>query len=102
MWRHEGAHNNGYEKFLSYSFCFELSCISRPATAILNRYNQAGYKQAKATITNRNCHTNERNPAHDPVMIKQNDTYYLFVTGNGLMMYSSKDMKNLEKRKTSF
>ena len=31
---------------------------------------------------------------HDPVMIKQDDTYYLFCTGNGITSWSSKDMKN--------
>ncbi|MDO6423138.1 arabinan endo-1,5-alpha-L-arabinosidase [Saccharophagus degradans] len=31
---------------------------------------------------------------HDPVMIKEGDTYYLFSTGPGITMYSSSDMKN--------
>lgn len=31
---------------------------------------------------------------HDPVMIKHEDTFYLFATGRGISMYSSKDMKN--------
>lgn len=30
---------------------------------------------------------------HDPVMIKQGDTYYLFCTGRGISVFSSKDMK---------
>ena len=30
---------------------------------------------------------------HDPVMIKENDTYYLFCTGRGIKSYSSKDLK---------
>ena len=30
---------------------------------------------------------------HDPVMIKQGDTYYAFGTGNGIVVWSSKDMK---------
>lgn len=41
-------------------------------------------------------------PAHDPVMIKEKGTYYLFVTGNGINMYSSKDMKNWRKEKSVF
>ena len=28
-------------------------------------------------------------PAHDPVMIKQKDTYYLFTTGNGIAVFTS-------------
>lgn len=31
--------------------------------------------------------------AHDPVMIKQKDTWYLFITGPGISVYSSRDMK---------
>ena len=31
---------------------------------------------------------------HDPVMIKERDTYYLFCTGRGISVYSSTDMKN--------
>jgi arabinan endo-1,5-alpha-L-arabinosidase len=41
-------------------------------------------------------------PVHDPVMIKEGDTYYLFSTGNGLQVYSSKDMKNWQKRMPVF
>ncbi len=31
---------------------------------------------------------------HDPVMIKEKDTYYLFATGQGISVMSSRDMKN--------
>lgn len=31
---------------------------------------------------------------HDPVVIKQNDTYYLYCTGKGISSFSSKDLKN--------
>ncbi|WP_223115528.1 arabinan endo-1,5-alpha-L-arabinosidase [Luteimonas suaedae] len=31
--------------------------------------------------------------AHDPVMIREGDTWYLFVTGPGISVYSSPDMK---------
>lgn len=31
---------------------------------------------------------------HDPVMIKQKDTYYLYCTGKGISVFSSKDLKN--------
>ena len=41
-------------------------------------------------------------PAHDPVMIKQKDTYYLFTTGNGIAVFTSKDMKNWRKEKPVF
>lgn len=30
---------------------------------------------------------------HDPVMIKQKDTYYLYCTGRGISVFSSKDLK---------
>jgi arabinan endo-1,5-alpha-L-arabinosidase len=41
-------------------------------------------------------------PVHDPVIIKQNDTYYLFCTGGGISVFSSKDMKNWTKEKPVF
>lgn len=39
---------------------------------------------------------------HDPVMIKQGDTYYLFCTGMGISVFSSTDMKTWEKQKPVF
>ncbi|ACT95486.1 arabinan endo-1,5-alpha-L-arabinosidase [Dyadobacter fermentans] len=41
-------------------------------------------------------------PVHDPVMIRQNGTYYLFATGRGIAMWSSKDMQNWKKEKPVF
>ena len=39
---------------------------------------------------------------HDPVMIKQDDTYYVFCTGRGVSVFSSQDMKNWEPRDPVF
>lgn len=39
---------------------------------------------------------------HDPVMIQQNDTYYLFTTGWGVSVWSSPDMKNWSREKPVF
>ena len=39
---------------------------------------------------------------HDPVMMKQGDTYYLFSTGRGIAVWSSKDMKNWEREEPVF
>ena len=39
---------------------------------------------------------------HDPVMIKQKDTYYLFCTGWGISVWSSKDMLNWKKEQAVF
>nr|WP_322624666.1 arabinan endo-1,5-alpha-L-arabinosidase [uncultured Flavobacterium sp.] len=39
---------------------------------------------------------------HDPVMIKQDKTYYLFCTGHGISVYSSPDMKNWTAEKPVF
>jgi arabinan endo-1,5-alpha-L-arabinosidase len=41
-------------------------------------------------------------PVHDPVMIRQNGTYYLFCTGMGISMWSSPDMVNWKKEKPVF
>ena len=39
---------------------------------------------------------------HDPVMIKQNDTYYLFCTGRGISVWSSTDMKEWNREQPVF
>ena len=39
---------------------------------------------------------------HDPVTIKQGDTYYLFCTGSGISVFSSPDLKNWEKEPQVF
>ena len=39
---------------------------------------------------------------HDPVMIKQGDTYYLFATGVGIAVWSSKDLQNWRKEAPVF
>lgn len=39
---------------------------------------------------------------HDPVMIKQEDTYYLFATGRGVAIWSSKDMKHWKREQPVF
>ncbi|QDH77922.1 arabinan endo-1,5-alpha-L-arabinosidase [Echinicola soli] len=39
---------------------------------------------------------------HDPVMIKENDTYYLFCTGRGIAVWSSPDMENWEREAPVF
>ena len=39
---------------------------------------------------------------HDPVMIKQDSMYYLFCTGRGISMWSSKDMINWNREKQVF
>lgn len=41
-------------------------------------------------------------PVHDPVMIKEGDTYYIFSTGNGIDVKSSKDMVNWKKEESVF
>jgi len=39
---------------------------------------------------------------HDPVLIKEKDTYYLFCTGKGIRNYSSKDLKNWKSEPAVF
>ncbi|OLY93282.1 arabinan endo-1,5-alpha-L-arabinosidase [Cnuella takakiae] len=41
-------------------------------------------------------------PVHDPVMIKEKDTYYLFCTGFGISVWSSKDLQNWRKEAPVF
>ena len=39
---------------------------------------------------------------HDPVMIRQDSTYYIFCTGFGISVFSSTDMKNWERNEPVF
>jgi arabinan endo-1,5-alpha-L-arabinosidase len=39
---------------------------------------------------------------HDPVMIKQGNSYYLFCTGSGISVFSSVDMNNWKKEEPVF
>jgi arabinan endo-1,5-alpha-L-arabinosidase len=41
-------------------------------------------------------------PVHDPVMIKQDSTWYLFCTGRGISVWSSKDMNTWKQEKQVF
>jgi arabinan endo-1,5-alpha-L-arabinosidase len=41
-------------------------------------------------------------PVHDPVMIRQDGVYYVFATGRGIVMWSSKDRQNWKKEKPVF
>jgi len=41
-------------------------------------------------------------PAHDPVMIKEGDKYYLFTTGRGISVWSSDDMKSWRREEQVF
>lgn len=41
-------------------------------------------------------------PIHDPVIIRQNGTYFLFATGNGIAVWSSKDRQNWMPQKPVF
>jgi arabinan endo-1,5-alpha-L-arabinosidase len=41
-------------------------------------------------------------PVHDPVMIKQDSVYYLFCTGRGISVWSSKDMTSWKREKQVF
>ncbi|GGF21947.1 arabinan endo-1,5-alpha-L-arabinosidase [Hymenobacter cavernae] len=40
--------------------------------------------------------------AHDPVMIRQNNTYYMFCTGPGIAVWSSTDRKHWKREKPVF
>jgi arabinan endo-1,5-alpha-L-arabinosidase len=41
-------------------------------------------------------------PIHDPVLAREKDTYYLFGTGNGVTVWSSKDRQNWTAEKPVF
>lgn len=41
-------------------------------------------------------------PVHDPVVIKQEDTYHLFCTGRGIAHYTSQDLESWERAEPVF
>jgi arabinan endo-1,5-alpha-L-arabinosidase len=41
-------------------------------------------------------------PTHDPVMIQQGDRYYLFATGQGIAVHSSRDLKTWQEEPPVF
>src|SRR5687767_772014 len=41
-------------------------------------------------------------PVHDPVLIRQGDTYYLFATGNGISTWVSPDLKSWKRMRPVF
>jgi len=41
-------------------------------------------------------------PVHDPVIIRQDSTYYIFCTGQGIAVFSSRDMKHWKQEKPVF
>ena len=43
-----------------------------------------------------------KTPVHDPVMIREKNTYYLFCTGFGISVWSSRDLQNWRKEKPVF
>jgi arabinan endo-1,5-alpha-L-arabinosidase len=49
-----------------------------------------------------NAQTDTLIPVHDPVIIRQDSTYYIFCTGFGISVFSSTDMKNWKKEKPVF
>lgn len=63
----------------------------------LNDSVRRRFQAPVGTITSIN-----QTPVHDPVIVKQNDTYYIFCTGNGINVFSSKDMKSWRKEKSVF
>ncbi len=48
------------------------------------------------------CASPKRISVHDPVMIKQGKTYYLFATGKGIAVWSSRDMKKWNREQPVF
>ena len=58
--------------------------------------------QAQTSVTIGTVFSTAQTPVHDPVMIQQGDTYYLFCTGFGISVFSSKDLKSWKKEASVF
>ncbi|MHA6247235.1 family 43 glycosylhydrolase [Pontibacter sp. CAU 1760] len=48
------------------------------------------------------CAQSKKISVHDPVMIKQGKTYYLFATGRGIAIWSSRNMKDWQREEPVF
>ena len=65
-------------------------------SAIFAQTNRRNHRTKPAPIAIDQVHT------HDPVMAKEGDTYYLFSTGFGVSVMSSKDMRTWKFEKPIF
>lgn len=54
------------------------------------------------TFINVSCTVAQDIIVHDPVVIQENDTYYLFCTGPGITSFSSKDLKHWNQEQPVF
>ncbi|MGJ5640595.1 arabinan endo-1,5-alpha-L-arabinosidase [Formosa sp. S-31] len=78
-------------KFIVSTFCFLICCNLLQAQDAVGT-NEQGDPPFNAT-----------NPyVHDPVMAKDGDTYYVFGTGVGISVMSSKDLKTWKKEPPVF
>ncbi|MCJ8164400.1 arabinan endo-1,5-alpha-L-arabinosidase [Pontibacter sp. E15-1] len=55
-----------------------------------------------AVIALPSCAQTKQIPVHDPVMIRQDDSYFLFATGSGIAVWSSKNMKDWTREPAVF
>lgn len=69
---------------------FLVFCIVLPAFAQRHRVRVGLVRPTRET------------PVHDPVMIKQDSVYYLFCTGRGIAVWSSKDMQEWRREESVF
>ncbi|MEJ7586629.1 MAG: family 43 glycosylhydrolase [Ferruginibacter sp.] len=65
-------------------------------TLLILVFTQALFPQAKPLIDDTLI------PVHDPVIIRQDSTYYIFCTGQGISVFSSPDMKHWKQEKKIF
>lgn len=72
------------------SIALGLGCLSMATSLFAQRVDVGTVTPSRQT------------PVHDPVMIRQDSTYYIFCTGFGITVYSSKDMANWRREKPVF
>lgn len=63
----------------------------------LNKLTHLGFAALVLLVLLAGCTEAKQVSIHDPVMIKEGETYYLFSTGPGITMYSSTDMMHWKK-----
>jgi arabinan endo-1,5-alpha-L-arabinosidase len=71
-------------------------------TFIIIFYFVSIHSRAQQTLPTGTVRPTRQTPVHDPVMIREKNSYYIFATGFGISVWSSKDLKTWTKEAPVF
>lgn len=84
------------------SSCIEIISVMKKLAISLMVIITVSVNAQPPPIPTGKVFTTRETPVHDPVMIKEGNTYYVFCTGFGISVFSSNDMKNWKAEKPVF